>query len=261
MEPFVRIELDTEATRQLLISLGVQDTPTGPDRLLARLRNLATVEKPPVYEVEKWYHRLDQLADKCSTGEFEKIRDAFTAEKILLTEKNGWACTAEVFLAADEEDVPGVALVHPTVRHLMLWRKVGVEDRPTADLAMKWMENLTSGQLLSPDDLRRVRLLLPMYPGRIWLECGHWLNIEGEWTPTDQLVYSLTMQSLVPWKHLFKPVKQKIADLRKLPAEVCRQFPFSELTSLAEIIQDRFQEQLFDLPTPQEKSWAEWLLR
>lgn len=255
VEPFVRTEFDTEATRPLLVMLGVRDTPTGPDRLLDRLRALATVDAPPVYEVEKWCHRLDQLVNKCSTKEFEEIRDAFADEKLILTEDSGWGTAAEVFLAADEEDVPCAALVHPSVRRLTLWRKVGVADRPTADLAIDWLASLESGQSLTADELRRVRSLLPRYPERIWSECGHWLNLEGEWTPTDELVYSLAMQSLVKWTHLFKPIKQKTADLQKLSADVCDQAPFSDLQPLAHCIEDRFENPLYGLPEPQKKPW------
>jgi len=255
VEPFVQSELDTEATRPLLIMLGVRDTPTGPDRLLDRLRALATVDNPPVYEVEKWYHRLDQLVNKCSTDEFDEIKDAFADEKIILTESSGWGTAAEVFLAADEEDVPDAALVHPSVRRLTLWHKVGVADRPTADLAIDWLASLESGQSLSADEVRRVRSLLPRYPERIWSECGHWLNLDGEWMPTEELVYSLTMQSLVAWKHLFKPIKQKTADLQKLSADVCEQHPFSSLRPLAQCIEDRFEDQLYGLPDPQKMPW------
>jgi hypothetical protein len=255
VEPFVRAEFDSEATRPLLIKLGVWDTPTGPDRLLDRLRALATVDSPPVYEVEQWYHRLDQLVNKCSTDEFKKIKDAFADEKIILTESSGWGTAAEVFLAADEQDVPGAALVHPSVRHLTLWHKVCVADRPTADLAIGWLASLESGQSLSADEVRRVRSLLRRYPERIWSECGHWLNLEAEWTPTEDLVYSLTMQSLVAWKHLFKPIKQKTADLQKLSADVCEQHPFSALRPLVQSIEDRFEDQLYGLPEPQKMPW------
>ena len=255
VEPFVRAEFDTEATRPLLIMLGVRDTPTGPDRLLDRLRALATVDNPPVYEVEKWYHRLDQLVNKCSTDEFEEVKDAFADEKIILTEGKGWGTAAEVFLAADEEDVPGAALIHPSVRHLTLWHKVGVADRPTADLSIEWLAGLESGQSLTADEVRRVRSLLPRYAERIWRECGHWLNIEGEWTPTGDLVYSLTMQSLVAWKHLFKPIKQKTADLQKLSIDVWEQHPFSALRPLAQSLEDRFEDQLYGLPDPQKMPW------
>ncbi|MEQ9460441.1 MAG: hypothetical protein RIG82_05775 [Phycisphaeraceae bacterium] len=255
VEPFVRAEFDTEATRPLLIMLGVRDTPTGPDRLLDRLRALATVDNPPLYEVEKWYHRLDQLVNKCSTDEFEEIKDAFADKKIILTEVNDWGTAAEVFLAADEEDVPGAALVHPSVRNLTLWHKVGVADRPTADLAIDWLTSLESGKGLTDDEVRRVRSLLPRHPERIWSECGHWLNLEGEWTPTEDLVYSLTMQSLVAWKHLFKAIKKKTADLQKLSADVCKLHPFSALRPLAQSIEDRFEDLVYGLPHPQKMPW------
>lgn len=255
VEPFVRAEFDTEATRQLLCLLGVRDTPTSPDRLLDRLRALATVDNPPVYEVEKWYHRLDQLVNRCSTQEFQTIKDAFINEKIILIEGNGWARVAEVFLATDEEDVPGAALVHPSVRDLAIWPKVGVANRPTVDLAIDWLASLEPGQSLAADELRRVRSLMLRYPDRIWSECGHWLNLEGEWTPTNYLVYSLTMQTLVAWKHLFKPIKQKTADLQKLSADVCDQHPFATLRSLAQSIEDRFEDHLSGLPDPQKRPW------
>jgi hypothetical protein len=255
VEPFVRAEDDNEHTRPLLIKLGVRDTPTGPDRLLDRLRDLATVANPPVYEVEKWYHRLDQMLVKCSTDEYQQIRDAFANNKIILTENFGWARTAEVFLDADEDDVPEAAVVHASVRHLTLWRKIGVADRPTAELALEWLQSLPSGQKLSQDELRRVRSLLPRYAERIWHECGHWLNLEGEWTAVDQLVYSLTMQSLVQWKHLFKSVKQKTADFQKLNSEICQKPPFSELKSLSDSIEDRFHESPRALPSACKKRW------
>ena len=254
VEPFVRAEYDNEHTRPLLIKLGVRDTPTGPDRLLDRLRDLATVANPPVYEVEKWYHRLDQLFDKCSTEERQKIKDYFANNKIILAENSGWACTAEVFLDADE-DVPGAALVHPYVRHLTLWCKIGVAARPTTELVLDWLRSLPSGQKLSQDELRRVRSLLPRYAERIWRECGHWLNLEGEWIPIDSLEFKLTMQSLTAWKHLFLPIKQKTADLQMLSHEVCQQYPFSELRSLATSIEDRFLDDFVDLQAQEQKDW------
>jgi hypothetical protein len=63
------------------------------------------------------------------------------------------------------------------------------------------------------------------------------------------------MQSLVAWKHLFKPIKQKTADLQKLSADVCEQHPFSALRPLALSIEDRFEDQLFGLPDPQKVPW------
>ena len=198
VEPFVQGLLDRETTRPLLDLLGVRSMPIGPDRLLDCLRALAKAEKPPVYEVEKWYRRLDQMVDTCSTADFQNIRQAFRSEKIILSQDGTWVEAAGVFLSSDEEDVPGAAIIRASVEDLTLWRKMGIEERPTADLSIQWLKDLQSGQALSQQDSRRVRALLMRYPARVWEECSHWLNLAGEWVHTSRLVYSLTMQSLIP---------------------------------------------------------------
>jgi hypothetical protein len=255
VEPFVRSEFDTETNRWLLDLLGVRDTPTGPQRVLDRLRALATVDSPPVDEVVKWTMSLDHLMARCGTSDADTIRAAFASERLIFTRSNTWAGTLEVFLSPDRDEVPDAALIHASVAHLTLWHKVGVADRPTVELALRWLSGLASGQKLSGDELRRVRSLLPRHAERIWNECGHWLNLEGEWTPTDSLLYSLTMQGLVAWKHLFTPVKQKTADLQKLSANVCEREPFADLRGLAQTIEDRFEHRLFGLPDPQKAPW------
>lgn len=255
VEAFVRSEFDTEQTRPLLVKLGVRETPTGPRRLLDRMRALATVDTPPVYEVEKWCRRLDQLLTRCCTSEFNEIMSAFASEKLILTAETEWVRTAEVFLAADEEDAPGAAVVHYAIRDLSMWRKLGVADRPTGDLAMHWLASITSGKKLSKDELRRVRALLPRYPERIWRECRHWLNLEGEWVAVEHLSYKLTMQTLIPWSNLFRPIKQKTADLQKLTVEMCGQYPFADLPTLAERIEERFEERVNDANEPSQKPW------
>ncbi|MGQ4806699.1 hypothetical protein NKDENANG_00032 [Candidatus Entotheonellaceae bacterium PAL068K] len=255
VEPFVRAEDDNDPTRPLLIKLGVRDTPTGPDRLLDRLRALATVANPPVYEVEKWYHRLDQMLNNCSTDELQQIRDAFAGDKIILTTESEWVRTSEVFLHADEEDAPGAAVIHAAVRDLSLWHKVGVAERPTEDLALKWLAGIPSHKKLSQDALRRVRALLPRYAKRIWLECRHWLNMDGEWVPVEELAYKLTMQTLIPWAHLFRSIKQKTADLQKLTSDMCGQFPFAELPTLADSIEDRFADEIVASAEAMTKPW------
>jgi hypothetical protein len=254
VEPFVRADLDTEATRPLLVSLGLRDTPTGPDRLLERLRAIARDNTPPIHEVEKWYYRLDQMLVKASTDDLETVRSAFASEKLILIENNGWGRTNEVFLANDEA-VPDAAVIRSSVKHLSLWNKIGVAERPTIDLVIDWLKSLRSGDRLTPDEARRVSSLLPRYPNRIWDECRHWLNLEGEWVSTANLSFALSMQSLVPWKHLFPVVKQRSADLQRLSAEVCQQQPFAQLRLLSEAIEEHFSETLIALPQPQRKPW------
>ena len=240
VEPFVHGRLDREIARPLLIFLGARQTPTGPDRLLDCLRALAKAERPPVHEVEKWYRRLDQMMDTCSTADLANIKNAFRQEKIILTERAGWTSIPGVFLSSDEEDVPEAEIVRASVRELALWRKLGIAERPTVELAIQWVKQLPSGVTLPQSDSRRVRALLARHAARIWVDCGHWLNLAGEWVPISTLSYALTMQTLVPWSHLHESVKQKTADLQRLPVEITEAPPFSGLPHLASNIEERF---------------------
>jgi len=255
VEPFVDKRLDTEATRPLLDLLGVRSTPTGPGALLDRLRALAHASNPPASEIDRWYRRLDQMIDHCSTEDFQAIKDVFSSERLILTHEGAWAALTGVFLNADEDDVPGAALVRPAVEELTLWRKIGVADRPTADRAIKWLMSLPSGSALPQADAKRVRALLTRHPGRVWHECRHWINLAGEWTPVERLDYALTMQSLTAWGHLHGWVKQATADLQRLPIEIHGQPPFCALAPLSTRIEERLQDDAEDESTPVPKPW------
>lgn len=255
VEFFVHGRLDREATRPLLALLGVGDTPTGPDRLLDCLRALAKSDKPPVQEVEKWYRRLDQMVDTCSTADLLNIKAAFRLEKIILTEGTGWATLSSVYLTSDEDDVPGAAIIRPSVGDLALWRKIGVAERPTADLAIQWLKELPTGKPLSEEDARRVRGLLGRHAVRIWHECGHWLNLAREWVPVATLEYALTMQTLTKYSHLHEWMKQKSADFQRLPAAITEAPPFSELPRLASRIEERFHQDPLFSGTPEKQPW------
>ncbi|MFD1330465.1 sacsin N-terminal ATP-binding-like domain-containing protein [Methylopila musalis] len=242
VEPFVHGLLDRETTRPLLDLLGVRSTPSGPGRLLDRLRALAKSDKAPAHEVEKWYRRLDQMLDGCSTADAQNIRTAFKTEKLILAQDGTWVTSGGVFLAGDEEDVPGAAVVRASVLDLSLWHRVGVADRPSADLALQWLGTLASGKGLSADDARRVRTLLVRYPTRIWEECGHWLNLVGEWAPVETLAYGLSMQTLFRWSHLHEWVKRKTADFQRLSGEVVQAPPFSALPALSDLVEEHFNQ-------------------
>ena len=254
VEPFVRADLDTEPTRPLLKLLGVRDKPTGPERILERLRALAGINPPLLPEVQKWCHSLDQLFDRCSTSEVQEIKAAFANDRLTLTDQSEWVNSDEVFLNSDIEGVPGTVLIHPSLRDLSFWRKIGVPERPTADMEIEWLKGLPSNGKLSTTQTKRIRRMMPVYPGRIWSETGHWLNLEGNWAPVGSLIYSLTMQSLSSWSHLFPGVKEKTSDFQSLSSETCQSHPFSALPTLAEVIEERFQGQS-GLPIPQERPW------
>jgi hypothetical protein len=79
-------------------------------RLLDRLRALAKSDKAPAHEVEKWYRRLDQMLDGCSTADAQNIRTAFKAEKLILAQDGTWVTVRRrLSRHGDEEDVPGAA--------------------------------------------------------------------------------------------------------------------------------------------------------
>lgn len=138
----------------------------------------------------------------------------------------------------DEEDVPGAAVVRASVLDLSLWHRIGVADRPSADLALQWLGTLASGKALSADDARRVRTLLVRYPIRIWEERGHWLNLVGERRLVDTLAYGLSMQTLFRWSHLHEWVKRKTADFQRLSGETVQAPPFSALPALSDLVEE-----------------------
>jgi hypothetical protein len=255
VEFFVHGLLDREMTRPLLALLGVRDTPTGPDRLLDCLRALALSSKPPIQEVEKWYRRLDHMVDTCSTDDLLNIKKAFWNEKIILTEGACWATLSGVYLSSDEDDVPGAAIIRESVRELALWRKIGVAEQPTADLAIQWLKQLPVDKPLSQDDARRVRALMPRHACRIWHECGQWLNLAREWVSVTNLEYALTMQTLTEYSHLHEWVKQQTADFQRLPAEITDTLPFADLPRLASVIEERLQKDPLLSATPEKQLW------
>jgi hypothetical protein len=242
VEAFVHGRLDSEATRPLLKLLGVSDKPTGPEKILQRLKGLAQAQTPPAHEVEKWYRRLDQLIDSCSTAGFQSTRETFESDRLILTEGGSWENTFGVFLSGVEEGIPDIPLVRVAVRDLTLWRKIGVGERPTAELAVEWLRTLPAGTPLKPDVVRRVKTLVSRYPKRIWDDCGHWLNLAGEWVPTNSFAYALSMQTLTRWSHLHQWVRQKTADLQMLSAELNETEPFNSLPPLAAQIEERFDQ-------------------
>ena len=243
VEAFIDRRWDTEQNVHLLMLLGVRDTPPGPDRILDCIRALAKSERPPVSEVEKWYRRLDQMADTCSTADLNTIRESLLQERIVFTDDGEWFAGSGVYLAPDEEAAPGVAVVRSTVRDLSLWRKIGIAERPTPESAIEWLRSLSTDEKPPPNTNIRVRALLARYPHQIWKECHHWLNLAGEWAPTDGLSYALTNQTSVQWRNLFEWVLQKTADLQSLSLEVTASPPFSELALLSRRVHDRLHHE------------------
>jgi hypothetical protein len=74
------------------------------------------------------------MMETCSTSELPNIKRVFNKEKIILTEGGAWTTPSGVFLSSDEEEVPGAEIVRASVRHLALWRRLEIAERPTVEL-------------------------------------------------------------------------------------------------------------------------------
>ena len=242
VEAFIEPRFDHESARPLLDLLGVGSTPTGPDRLLDRLRALAQSEAPPVAALEKLYRSLDRLIDTCSTDDLIRLKSVFRDERIVFTDTGSWSNAPGVFISSDLTELPDTEVVRSSVRDLSMWHKLGVPDRPTPELAISWLFQLPSESRLSVGDAKRVRELLPLYPTRIWNECRRWLNLSGEMVPIEKLDYSLSRQSGTPSTHLHEWVKQTTADFLRLSSETSESGPFSSLPALGSQIEERLQQ-------------------
>lgn len=257
VEPFVRAELDTEATKPLLRLLGVRDTPAGLDKLLGRIRALAATPNPLplLHEIIKWYGALDRVLARCDSRGLDEVREAFRDERLIITGSGEWGSTADVFQRAGEDDLPDVPVIHPSVQGLSIWVRLGVAERVSADLVLDWLCNLGSGHALEPATVRRVRSALQRYPERVWEKCRHWLSLDNTWTPVEELTLRLTMRGLTKWGDLFPVIKSRTANMQMLTAQFCDRQPFSSLPDLGASIEYHLTEPPRDPCRPVEKPW------
>lgn len=215
IERFVRAELDVEANRPLLRLLGVHDTAIGPDKLVNRIRALSQAPAAPVHEVAKWYESLDKVVARCDPELLAEVKDQFAAEPLILTQSLEWASSGEVFRFS-EETFPEAPLIHASVANLPLWGRLGVADRPSAELVLSWLRGSETGAKLDAAAARRVRSCLQAFPVRIWQECKHWISLENAWTPIEQLDLAVRRPPVVRIGDLFPSVRARTADLRPL---------------------------------------------
>lgn len=250
-ELFVDKDLDNENTRPLLELLGVRKAPIDPNSCLNLLRKLTGSKEPPIREIEEIYKILDQMLDTVDAK--QHIVRAFHQENLVLDKDRRWrTASAELYIHPDES-YPGALTIHHSISDLKMWGKMGMVDKPTADLAIKWIKSLQPNPLSA--EVRRIKKLLKKYPTRIWKECGHWLNLDEEWTPVKNLKYALTMHPLVPYQHLYSEIRRATADLRQLPSDISIGLPFSRLPLLATKIEDRLDRNQDTVGNPVEKEW------
>ena len=81
--------------------------------------------------------------------------------------------------------------------------------------------------------------MLKRHPLRIWHEVGHWLDLSGRWTAVAGLDHAWDSRQRVAISNLHEWVKQRVADLRLLPAETVASEPFSTLIPLEKAVANR----------------------
>lgn len=262
--PFIETALDTEANRDLLVALGVGTRPNSTEHLLRRLRALSNAHEPPLLELAKLYEALDGVVRSSPADELADLRATFADEKLVFTRESGWTTAPNAFTHADESDAPEAPLVLTELKDLLLWSKLGVADRPTAEMALGWLSRLPLQAQMPPEDLRRARALQVRYPSRVWEECGRWLNLNGRLSLTADLRFSLTMQEMVSYTGLFPWVRDVTANLQALPVPVLSGAPFNGLPTLASCIDERLSQELApsaELPQPWLATLADRLSR
>lgn len=240
MEPFVHVDWDQDITKPLLEALGVCTRPAGVEKLLERLRALATVSEPKkvVSEIEKHYRALDQALTPEDPQQLEVVRQAFDETPLILTEAYGWARRGEVYLRPSEA-YPDPPLIHPVVAELKFWRAIGVAEEPSPHAVLEWLSGLPSGVRLESRELEGVRKALGRFPREVWESVGHWLSVENTWVPVERLRYRVTMQTLVRHQELFTSVKESTANLTVVGATVYSAEPFAVLRDLNSVLEER----------------------
>lgn len=239
IESFVRAELDTEATKPLLKLLNVRDTPTGADKLLARLHALSSVPQPTNHlpQISRLYEALDRIAVRCALAELKPIVESFSQRAVILSDGGEWMTSGEVCIfPGDENNCP---TIHASLRNLALWPRIGVSERPALERTIEWLKSLETGAKLDATAAKRVRSVLQRDPVRIWNECRHWLTLDSTWERVESLKFRITMQSLTKWGELFPAIKSATANLQMLSADVAELHPFIGIRNLGDAVEFR----------------------
>ncbi|MBU6410220.1 MAG: hypothetical protein KGR98_07520, partial [Verrucomicrobia bacterium] len=239
VESFVRAELDTEATKPLLKLLNVRDTPTGADKLLARLHALSSVPQPTNHlpQISRLYEALDRIAVRCALAELKPIIESFSQRAVILTDGGEWMTSGEVCIFPGEDN--NCPAIHASLRNLALWSRIGVSERPALERTIEWLKSLESGVKLDATAAKRVRAALQRDPVRIWNECRHWLTLDSTWEHVESLKFRITMQSLTKWGELFPAIKSATANLQMLSVDVTQLHPFTGIRNLGDAIEFR----------------------
>lgn len=256
IESFVEAELDDSPDKKRFLKLlGVRDTPADADKLLARLHAMSAVPQPLQHlpQISRFYEALDRIVVRCAPAELSPIKEAFTEKAIILTESGEWMSAGELSIFPDEDN--GSPSIHPSLRILALWPRVGVSERPALERTIEWLNSLEDGAKLDAAATKRVRAALQRDPVRVWNECQHWLTLDSTWVAVADLKFRLTMQSLKKLGELFPAIKGATANLQMVSLEVAQFPPFASIPNLGDAVEFRVTRFVPGSSTGGSKDW------
>jgi hypothetical protein len=189
IERFINKKLDNSSNEKILELLGVSAALPGPHLLLTLLRTLSSIEKTPHSEIERVFEQLDKLFQVSSNYDQKVIVSELRANRLILTEQGQWSMPSEVFISGDGLEAAGIKTVISSLQSLVLWKHIGVKERPSSESAVEYIESLKIGTELEDSTLHLVRIFLKRFPGQIIRECGAWLTLMGQLKHIKDLVY------------------------------------------------------------------------
>jgi hypothetical protein len=213
VERFIEKRFDNDANNEILNALGVSAALPGPQLLLSLLSTLAALDCPPRAEALKLYEQLDKLYLLSKPEEQSLILDAFKAENLILTEQGSWLSPLHVFISGDGLEGSGIATLIESVRHLSLWRQLGLRERPDADSAVAMVSAISLDSDLSAEVLNSLQILLRRFTESVIDRCGVWLSLSKQLKLLTELSYGLSDEAF-DTASLFEETLHRCADLR-----------------------------------------------
>jgi hypothetical protein len=229
IERFIHPKLDKPEFRKLLELLGVRTVATDANKIIERLKSLSKLPgEIPLREVIRLYEALEQFVLNGATEHVVNIKAIFGSEALLISQERTWHKSSEIFQRNDDQ-IPGVPILHENVDFQALWNRLGIPERPTFSSVIEWLHLLPFGKKLGEQDCNRVQTILRRYGIQVWEQCRGWLSLNGEWLPADQLRWQ-TGSAAITNSGLFPFVKQGTADLTMLESLVAisPEIPFLE---------------------------------
>ena len=179
---------------------------------------------------------MDGVFDLLNTAGRAALQEQFDKTPLIIDAEGVWRCRLDVYQANDEE-LPGIAVIHPEMSAMSLWDRIGVERSPNMDKVLSWLRELPSRAEIPTTDRRRVAAILGRVP-RVALDATrHWLSRAGTWVPWQELHYFIVSRTGdgAGDGMLFPQIRRQIADLSMLAPELAESLK-SHLFPLAQVL-------------------------